>query len=178
MLVTQHYFNHEWLNKFIRVVFSIASFPSDWMRCLYPHCLCTVILINSVVLRISLLFLFWIRRLPFLGRRRVDTHTHKENRYFSKVSTVGILIVNWIIDCKLVLINFIFIARWRCYILNLFSSRVPRMREVQSSFPKGQPNLTQRCKRFTIASTSTQVAVLPWRYDAEKGTAKSLHALA
>jgi len=36
----------------------------------------------------------------------------------------------------------------------------------------GWPNLTQRCKRFTTASTSTQVAVLRWRYDAEMGTAK------
>jgi len=28
-------------------------------------------------------------------------------------------------------------------------------------------NLTQRWKRFATASTSTQVTVLPWRYDAE-----------
>jgi len=27
--------------------------------------------------------------------------------------------------------------------------------------------------RFATASTSTQVAVLPWRYDAEMGTANS-----
>jgi len=41
------------------------------------------------------------------------------------------------------------------------------MRVVKSSFPKGQPNLKQRCKRFATASTSTQVAVLPWRYDGD-----------
>jgi len=29
---------------------------------------------------------------------------------------------------------------------------------------------TQRCKRFATASTFTQVAVLPWRYDVEMGT--------
>jgi len=29
-----------------------------------------------------------------------------------------------------------------------------------------------------FASTSIQVAVLPWRYDTEMGTANSLHALA
>jgi len=29
-----------------------------------------------------------------------------------------------------------------------------------------------------IVSTSTQVAVLPWRYDMEMGTANSLHASA
>jgi len=47
---------------------------------------------------------------------------------------------------------------------------VPRMREVESSFTKGRPNFTRRCKRFVTASTSTQVAVLPWRYDAETGS--------
>jgi len=41
---------------------------------------------------------------------------------------------------------------------------------------QSRPNITQRCKRFSTASTSTQVAVLPWRYDAEMGTANSLHA--
>jgi len=55
---------------------------------------------------------------------------------------------------------------------------MPRVREVESSFPKGRPNLTQRCKRFATTSTSTQVAVLPWRYDAEMGTANSLYASA
>jgi len=53
---------------------------------------------------------------------------------------------------------------------------VPRVREVESSFAKARPNLTQRYKRFATASTSTQVAVLPWRYDAEMSTANSLHA--
>jgi len=58
-------------------------------------------------------------------------------------------------------------------------TRVPRVHKVWSSNPKGRPNLTQRCKRFAIALTSTrQVAVLPWRYDAEMGTASSLHASA
>jgi len=38
-----------------------------------------------------------------------------------------------------------------------------------------RPN-TQRCKQFATASTSTQVAVLPWRYDSEMGTANLLHA--
>jgi len=38
--------------------------------------------------------------------------------------------------------------------------------------PKGWANFTQRYKLFATASTSTQVAVLPWRYDAEMGTAK------
>jgi len=33
-------------------------------------------------------------------------------------------------------------------------------------------------KDFATDSTSTQVAVLLWRYDAEMGTANSLHALA
>jgi len=55
---------------------------------------------------------------------------------------------------------------------------VTRVLEVESSNPKGRPNLTQRCNRFATASTSTQVAVLPWRYDAEMSTANSLHALA
>jgi len=35
-----------------------------------------------------------------------------------------------------------------------------------------------RCKRFATASTSTQEAAFPWRYDAELGTANSLHASA
>jgi len=39
-------------------------------------CLCAVILVSSVVLWMSLLFLFWNGRLPFLGRSRVE-HTHK-----------------------------------------------------------------------------------------------------
>jgi len=55
-------------------------------------------------------------------------------------------------------------------------TRVPRVREVESSNPKGRPNLTQHCKRFATASTFTQVAVLPWRYDGEMGIANSLHA--
>jgi len=41
-----------------------------------------------------------------------------------------------------------------------------------------RPNLTQSCKRFATASTSTQVAVLPRRYDVEMGTANLLHASA
>jgi len=55
---------------------------------------------------------------------------------------------------------------------------VPRVPEVESLIPKSRPNLAQRCKRFPTASTSTQVAVLPWRYDAEICTANSLHASA
>jgi len=57
-------------------------------------------------------------------------------------------------------------------------TREPCVREIESSNPKGRPNLTQRCKRFAIASTSTQVAMLPWRYDAELGTTNSLYASA
>jgi len=37
---------------------------------------------------------------------------------------------------------------------------------------------THHCKRFATTSTSTQVAVLPWRYYAEMGTANSLHTSA
>jgi len=48
-------------------------------------------------------------------------------------------------------------------------TRVPHVRKVEKSNPKGRPNLTQRCKRFAFASTSTQEAVLPWSYDAEMG---------
>jgi len=48
-------------------------------------------------------------------------------------------------------------------------------REFESQRPV---NLTQRCKRFATASTTTQVAVLPCRYIAEMGTANSLHASA
>jgi len=55
--------------------------------------------------------------------------------------------------------------------------RVPRVREVWSS-NSGPAKSTQRCKRCATASTSIQVAVLPWRYDAEMGTANSLHASA
>jgi len=47
--------------------------------------------------------------------------------------------------------------------------RSPRVREVESSFPKSRPNLTQ----FATASTLKQVAVLPWRYDVEMGSANS-----
>jgi len=34
-------------------------------------------------------------------------------------------------------------------------TRVPRVREIESSNPKGRPNLIQLCKRFATASTST-----------------------
>jgi len=54
---------------------------------------------------------------------------------------------------------------------------VPRVREVWSSNPE-RLNLTQRYKQFTTASTATQVAVLPWCYDAEMATANSLHTSA
>jgi len=56
-------------------------------------------------------------------------------------------------------------------------TRVPPVWEVWSSI-SGRPNLTQRCKRSATASKSTQVAVLPWRYDAKMGTVNSLHASA
>jgi len=49
--------------------------------------------------------------------------------------------------------------------------------ECASSNPR-RPNFTQRCKRFATASTFTQVAALPCRYDAEMGTANLLHASA
>jgi len=55
-------------------------------------------------------------------------------------------------------------------------TRLPRVQEVESLNPKARPNLTQRCKWFATASTSTQVAVLPWRYDAELGIVNSLLA--
>jgi len=64
------------------------------------------------------------------------------------------------------------------YESNRILTHVFRVRKVESLNPKGWPNLTQRCKRFAIASTSTQVAVLPWRYDAEMVTANSSHASA
>jgi len=55
--------------------------------------------------------------------------------------------------------------------LQNWRTRVTRVREDGSSKPR-RPNLTQRCKRFATALTSTQVVVLPWRYyDAEMGTA-------
>jgi len=54
-------------------------------------------------------------------------------------------------------------------------TRVPRVREVLSSNPE-LAYLIQHCKRFATAATSTQVAVLPWHYGAEKGTANLLHA--
>jgi len=50
------------------------------------------------------------------------------------------------------------------------------VREVKSSNRKGRPNLTHHYKRFATASTSAQVAVLPWRYIAEMSITKSLHA--
>jgi len=36
---------------------------------------------------------------------------------------------------------------------------VPRVWEVETSFPKGQPNLTQHCKWFATALTFTHVTV-------------------
>jgi len=54
-------------------------------------------------------------------------------------------------------------------------TRVLRVREVIIRIP-GRPNLSQRCKWFATASTSMQVAVVPWRYDAEMGTVNLLHA--
>jgi len=56
-------------------------------------------------------------------------------------------------------------------------TRVPRVGRFGVQIPD-RPNLTQRYKRFATASTSTQVAVLPWRYNAEMGTANLLHASA
>jgi len=47
-------------------------------------------------------------------------------------------------------------------------TRLPRVREVESSNPKGRQNLTQCCKRFATTSISTQE--LPWRYNAKMGT--------
>jgi len=59
------------------------------------------------------------------------------------------------------------------------SRRVPRVREVESSNPKGRSNLYIALQtvrhRF---STLTQVAVLPWLYDAKMGTVNSLHTSA
>jgi len=44
--------------------------------------------------------------------------------------------------------------------------------------PKAGQILHKRSKRTATASTFTQVAVLPWRYDSEMGTTNSLHASA
>jgi len=41
----------------------------------------------------------------------------------------------------------------------------------------GRPYFTQSCNRFATASTFAQIAVLPWRFVAEKGTTNSLHGL-
>jgi len=57
-------------------------------------------------------------------------------------------------------------------------NKIRKSNVVESSFSKDRSNLTQRCKLFTTASAYTQVAVLPWRYNAEMGTANSLHASA
>jgi len=57
-------------------------------------------------------------------------------------------------------------------------TRVPRVRKVESLNPKAGQNLIQLCKRFVTSLTSTQVAVLLWRYDAEISTANSLRASA
>jgi len=37
----------------VSIVYSFASFPSNWMLylCLEPHCLCAVILVSSVILK-------------------------------------------------------------------------------------------------------------------------------
>jgi len=55
---------------------------------------------------------------------------------------------------------------------------MPHVRKVESSIPKNWLKLAQHCKRFTIASTFMQVAVLSWCYDAEMGTINLLHASA
>jgi len=55
--------------------------------------------------------------------------------------------------------------------------RLPRVQEVKSSKRKGRPNLTQRCKRLATASTSTQVAVLPWRYMTRRWAPQSRYTL-
>jgi len=36
----------------------------------------------------------------------------------------------------------------------------------------GRSNLALSCQRFATASTTTQAAVLSWRYDVEMGTVK------
>jgi len=91
--------------------------------------------------------------------------------------TLNSLSLSSILQVKVYVICFTSYLVRHCVIkLNL--TRVPRVRVVESSNPKGRPNLTQRCKRFATASTSTQVAVLSWHYDAEMGTANSLHASA
>jgi len=51
------------------------------------------------------------------------------------------------------------------------------VQDVWSSNPR-PAKLVTGCKHFVKASTSTKVAVFPWRYDAEMGTANSLHASA
>jgi len=56
-------------------------------------------------------------------------------------------------------------------------TRVPRVREVWMSNP-GPAKSYIALQRFATASTFTQVAVLPWRYDGEMGTANSLLASA
>jgi len=55
---------------------------------------------------------------------------------------------------------------------------VPRVPEVENSNLKGRPNLTQGCKRFATASTSTQVVMLPGAITRRWDTANSLHASA
>jgi len=63
------------------------------------------------------------------------------------------------LECFAFISNFCLLL-YVLFIKKLFPERltlVSRVREVESSFPKDRQNLTQRCKRFATASTSTPV---------------------
>jgi len=76
-------------------------------------CSCAVVLVSSVVLRMSLLFLFWNRRLPSLGRSRVEhTHTHAHTYVFW----------NKIVPCRCMYLNLIFKV-YRTFVLKLQQNR-------------------------------------------------------
>jgi len=55
---------------------------------------------------------------------------------------------------------------------------VPCVREVESSSPMACQILHSDANVSPPLQTFTQVAVWPWRYDAELGTANSLYAWA
>jgi len=64
-------------------------------------------------------------------------------------------------------LKFTLMAEWLMYVVRVLEFQILDM-----------PNLTQSCKQFGTASTSMQIAVLPWCYDTELGTTNSSHASA
>jgi len=81
--------------------------------------------------------------------------------------------INMIAKLLQIGLRFTLLQRTSIFSPSRWPNGVQRVLEVESLFPKGRPNVTQRCKRFATASTSINASscvalALLWRRDGNR----------